>query len=299
MIHSNSVDPVPTGKLRRSLVRMSLVSTVGAIGAILSSGAAYAEQVIRSLPYTETFDSSTYAATNVWLTGGATHTWLSTGGWRGGAAKFTPPTSAQSYGGLGQYLLSGLQQVPEQLNVRWLMYHGATWRENGSGEKLIILNRNGNGGRPMIILRESQASGTTYETLGACDGTVCRYDGGDFWPDGTDRLKIGNRPVAREQEWISIEFEANTRTGMIRLYIDSQDGQLSGLYIQKPMDDNGPGGVWSHIDVIGGYFNEASPANPENYFLIDELVVSSQRIGPPAGFVSTVRPASPTNLSAQ
>lgn len=82
----------------------------------------------------------------------------------------------------------------------------------------------------MIILRESTSDGETRETMGACDGTVCRYEGGDYWLDDTDRLKIGSPPVGREQEWISVEFEANTRTGMIRLYVDTQDGDLSGLY---------------------------------------------------------------------
>lgn len=277
-----------------------LVLAAAAAATLLASNNARAEIRISSLPYTLNFDTNNYSSA-VWLTDGATHTWMSTGGWRGGAAKITPPTGDQAYGGLGQFILSGLSNVPEQLNVRWLMYHGATWRENANGEKLIILNRSGNGGRPMIILRESSSGGQTWETMGACDGTVCRYDGGDFWPDGTDALKIGNRPVAREREWISIEFEANTRTGMIRLYVDTQDGALSGLYIERPMDDSGAGGVWSHIDIIGGYFNGPSTADPENYFLIDELQVAGSRIGPPAGFsgASVTRPSPATGVSTR
>jgi hypothetical protein len=272
---------------------------ITAAATLLVAGAAHAEVRVSSLPYTQNFDSNNYASTAVWLTGGGRHEWVSTGGWNNsGAAKFYPPTSDQSYTGLGQYILS-LGTVPEQLNVRWLEYHGATWRENANGEKLIILNRNGNGGRPMIILREASSGGGTFETLGACDGTVCRYDAGDFWPDGTDRLKIGNRPSARETEWICIEFEANTRTGMIKLYIDTQDGALSGLYIQRPMDDSGPGGTWSHVDIIGGYFNGASVADANNFFMIDELQISSSRIGPPAGFNNVTRPSPVTGVSTR
>lgn len=270
------------------------------MASLLVAGTATAEVRVTSLPYTQNFDSNNYASTAVWLTGGGRHEWVSSGGWNGsGAAKFYPPTSDQSYTGLGQYILSLAGTVPEQLNVRWLEYHGATWRENANGEKLIILNRNGNGGRPMIILREASSGGGTFETLGACDGTVCRYDAGDFWPDGTDRLKIGNRPAARETEWICIEFEANTRTGMIKLYIDTQDGALSGLYIQRPMDDSGPGGTWSHVDIIGGYFNGASVADANNFFMIDELQISSSRIGPPAGFNNVTRPSPVTGVTTR
>lgn len=272
------------------------------LGSCLVAGSAFAERIIRSFPHVETFDANNYSDL-LWIPDDRSrqwHEWVPNGGWRGGAAKFHPPTSPQSYSGLGQFILN-MSQVPEQLNVRWLMYHGSTWREYASGEKLIIFVRNGNRGRPMIILREDEYRGETYETMGACDGTVCRYEGGDFWPDGTDRLRIGNPPLAREEEWICVEFEANTRTGMIRLYIDTQDGELSGLYIERPMDDSGPGGTWAYVDIIGGFFNEASRWDENNYFMVDELVIDSRRIGPPEGFVQgpTRRPAAPTNVRVQ
>jgi hypothetical protein len=101
------------------------------------------------------------------------------------------------------------------------------------------------------------------------------------------RLLIGDPPLAREEEWISVEFEANTTTGMIRLYVDTQDGALSGLYVERAMDDTGPGGTWSYIDLVGGYMAQAVQADPDNYYRIDELAVGSQRIGPPAGFVGS------------
>jgi hypothetical protein len=278
----------------------ALLLSTFALAAAATSVPAAAEHIVTSLPYVEHFDTNAYANDSIWLTGGARQTWESSGGWRGGAAKFFPPTVAQNYSGLGQFILR-LPSTPEQLNVRFLIYHGSTWREYAQGEKLIIMNREGNRGRPMIILRESSSGGQTWETMGACDGTVCRYEGGDYWPDGTDRLKIGNRPVAREEEWISVEFEANTRTGMIRLYVDTQDGELSGLYIERPMDDSGPGGTWAYIDVIGGFFNNASTADPNNYIKFDELQIDSKRIGPPAGFTSTssARPNPPSNVSVQ
>lgn len=260
---------------------------------------ASAARTIRSLPFTENFNSNNYSDL-LWVTQGATHTWMSNAGFNGsGAAKFTGP-NAEGYSGLGQFIL-GLSSVPEQLNVRFLIWHGRLWYELGAGGKLIIMNRNGNRGRPMVIAQDWTSGG--WETWGACDGTVCRYEGGDYWPNGTERLRLGNNNGGgrRSHEWISVEFEANTRTGMIRLYIDTQDGELSGLYIERPMDDTGAGGTWSMIDIIGGYMNWGNVrSDPENYFMIDELVINSSRIGPPANFRSgTVRPNAPTSLSVQ
>lgn len=263
---------------------------------MVTAPAAYAERSISSLPFALNFDSNNYSDL-VWVSTGATQTWIPDGGWRGGAAKFTPP-NIEGYSGLGQFILSQLPVVPEQLNVRFLIYYGPTWFEYGRSGKLIILNRDGNRGRPMVISRQV-SDAATWETWGACDGTVCRYEAGDFWPDGTDTLRIGNRPD-RETEWISVELEANTRTGMIRLYVDTQDGALSGLYVERYMDDTGPGGVWSHIDILGGYMPAAVRQDPGNFFMFDELVVDSRRIGPPAGFVTgDIRPMPPTDIVVQ
>lgn len=253
----------------------------GSVGLLVVSFSviAHAERQIESLPHSEDFDAESQYQDLIWTTQGCEHTW-STAGYAGGAAKFTPPLQDQGACGLGQFILSGLPEIPEQLNLRFLIYHGSTWRELGPSNKLVIMNREGNEGRPMIITREFD----DWETWGACDGTVCKYEEGDFWPLGGDRLRIGDPPNAREEEWISVEFEANTETGMIRLYVDTLDGELSDLYVERYMDDTGPGGTWSYIDLVGGYMEGAAEADPNNYFMIDELAIDSERIGPPAGF---------------
>ena len=262
---------------------------------------ASAERYISSLPFTESFNSNNYGDL-LWLTQGATHTWLGTGGFNGtGAAKFTGP-NAEGYSGLGQFILS-MATKPEQLNVRFLIWHGDLWFELGAGGKLIIMNRDGNRGRPMVIAQDAPNGG--WETWGNCDGTVCRMESGSYWPDGTETLRLGNRNLGggrRSHEWICVEFEANTRTGMQRLYIDTQDGAFRDVYIERPMDDTGAGGTWSMIDIIGGYMNWGNVrSDPENYFKIDELVINSSRIGPPANFRTgtTVRPNPPTSLQVQ
>lgn len=279
----------------RALVLACMVA-----GGMSVASTASAARTVRSLPFTENFNSNNYSDL-LWLTQGATHTWMSSAGFNGsGAAKFTGP-NAEGYAGLGQFIF-GMSTIPEHINVRFVIYHGRMWHELGAGGKLLILNRSGNRGRPMVIATDYQEG--NWESWGACDGTVCRFEGGDFWPNGEERLRLGNNTQGdgkRSNEWINVELEANTRTGMMRLYIDTQDGALSGLYIERPMDDSGPGGTLSMIDIIGGYMNWGNVrADPENYFMIDELVIDDSRIGPPAGFRSgTARPNPPTSLSVQ
>ncbi len=103
-----------------------------------------------SLPFTESFDTNNYSDL-VWTTHGATHTWMPTAGYNGrGAAKFTGP-NAEGYSAVGQFDFRGLSTIPEQINIRALVYQGRMWHELGAGGKLMILNREGNRGRPMVI----------------------------------------------------------------------------------------------------------------------------------------------------
>jgi hypothetical protein len=271
-------------------------------GGMSIATSASAARTVRSLPFTETFDTNNYSDLT-WITQGATQTWMPTSGWNGrGAAKFTGPNS-EGYAAVGQFDFRGLSTIPEQINIRVLVYQGRMWHELGAGGKLIILNRDGNRGRPMVIATDYQAG--NWESWAPCDGTVCRFEGGEGWPNGTERLRLGNNTQGdgkRSNEWISVELEANTRTGMIKLYIDTQDGQFQGLYVQRYMDDTGPGGTWSYVDLIGGYMNWGNVrADPENYFMLDDIVIDDSYIGPPAGFRTgtTPRPNPPSSLSVQ
>jgi len=248
---------------------------------------ALAERSIGNLPHEESFDADNYSDI-VWVnTGlGATHTWVENGGWSGGAARFTPPLTNEGYSGLGQFVNLNGSAGSEQINVRFLIRHGSTWEEYATNSKIIILNRfldNGSqGDRPMVISSQFNR----WVTYGPCDGTVCNYQGGGWWPDGTDDFRIGNRPSNREQEWISVEIEANATLGIIKLYIYTLDGDLSGLYAQQTMAT--PGGRFSFVDIIGGYMSAAIQSDPDSYYMIDELKIDSQYIGPPTGFVVSV-----------
>lgn len=265
------------------------VFTLLALIFILLPLSSSAERRVSSFPFSEDFDANNYQDL-VWVTNGARHEWLANGGWSGGgAAKFYPITIDQGYNGLGQF--TGMNT--EQLNTRFLIKHGPRFNSPGlTHTKVILFNRDGYRERPMIGGRVYDDG--TYRTWGACDNTVCNYEGGGLWPDGTDSFKIGAEPYGRSNEWVSVEFEANSRTGVIRLYITTEDGLLNGLYTQQTMA--GPGGAFNYIDILGGYFNTASAAHPDNYFIIDKLVIDNHYIGPPEGFIAGTPPSPPTIL---
>jgi hypothetical protein len=110
-----------------------------------------------------------------------------------------------------------------------------------------------------------------------------QLSGRDYWPDGTDELRIGDAPHNREEEWISVEVEVFANEGIINLYVYTADGELSGLYTSQTMAN--PGSSFRYMDILGGYMGRAVQADPDNYFMIDSLVVDDSYIGPPEGFV--------------
>ncbi len=259
---------------------------------------------VNSLPYLQSFDSDAYTSSMVWVTDGATHQWLSNGGWNGGAAKLTPvytPSNlvdGQGYSGIGSFYFSDQIVSSPILSARWLIYYGADYQRYAGGNKLTIFVRD-QGDRPMIITR--RVGGETGEfprTYGSCDGTVCWYEGGDYWPTGSETFLVGEG--YRAEEWISVEFEANTQTGEINIYLTTQDGEFNDdLYVSQTMDTLG--GDWTYIDLIGGYMATATQITADTYFLIDEIVIDNQHIGPPVGFVGssggTISPTDTTNPS--
>jgi len=251
-----------------------------ALGLFALAQPALAGRSVTKLPWSESFNANNYSDL-VWVTQGATHTWLPTGGWNGsGGAKFTPP-NAEGYSGIGQVLLGdGLR--PTQLNVRFLIYHGRTFSQVSGGGKLVILNREGNRDRPMLIYGEypSNYGANVWDSIAPCSGTVCRHEGGDYWPNGRETFRIGNGSTGIANQWICVEIEANARTGAIKLYIDVPDRRTLKLETSTST-----GGTFAMMDILGGYMNRGNAkADSENYFVIDELAFSTSRIGPPAGF---------------
>ena len=268
---------------------------------VLISTIAQAGRVITSLPHYEDFNDNSYVSELVFITQGATHSYRAAEGWTGGAARFTPPTS-EGYSGLGSF--TGLRDHNgdlRRLNVRILIKHGPEYHDNAGTNKLMIFNRESMDGttnraerRPMIIT--TAPNGLAWQTYRPCHNTWC-------YPEdvpSNEPLQFGNNiNNIRSDEWVSIELEADLDAGVINIYVYTDDGEVSGLYATNPfIDPNDPlTGVFSYIDIIGGYFNYDNNLNAAtgNYFLIDELVIDDEYIGPPTNFLQFSKP--PTELT--
>jgi hypothetical protein len=257
-------------------------------GVLFAPSTAFCERLLTDLPMVEDFDTNQYEDDIVSLTGGSTHEWISNGGWDGsGAAKFHPPMTTDGRSGLGQFTHINGNAGTEQLNVRFLVYHGTEWGRVNTNNKVVIMNRSDNMARPMIGEVTVDDGPRTYSV---CDNTVCIYENGQTYPDGTESFNI------REEEWVSLELEANTRTGVMRLYITTQDGEHSGVYLEQTISE-GPIGagteLFHYIDIIGGWFNAPTSYDDNTYYMIDELVIDDSYIGPPKDFVDGNTPDDP------
>ncbi|MEJ2612260.1 MAG: hypothetical protein P8179_19890 [Candidatus Thiodiazotropha sp.] len=262
-------------------------------GALLVPSVAFSGRAI-NLPMEEKFDTTSYQRDLIWISDGAHHEWVPHGGWHGtGAAKFYPPTLGDGgYAGIGQLERINGGRGATQLNIRFLVFHGPDWGNVRTVNKVAIMNRAENFlvTRPMFISWYNEEGG--WRSLGACNGTVCNYHGGDYWPNEDDTFRIG--PENRLGEWISVECETNTITGKMKVYIYTQDGEEHGLYAEQDMKEAtspyGPGTTPIHyVDIIGGYFNKKGLAQytDDAYYIIDELKVDDSYIGPPTGFIKT------------
>ena len=249
---------------------------------------------ITAFPVALTFDDSSYVESGVvWTTTdiGAQHEHVPDGGWDGcGAARFHAPTQGEGMSGIGQFV--GLRDILDTptLAIRYCIAAGPTFPALSSGAKPVILWRADPqsdsqvhdevvGSRPMVISRpDPRSDGVAY---GLCDGTVCTYVGGDYWPDGSDTWLLRG-----DAAWSCIEFDFDLESDQMEMFVTTRDGQFDDtLYLTASFRDenSGPGGVFSTIDIMGGYFAMSS-SDPDNYYLLDDLVVDLNHIGPPPGF---------------
>jgi hypothetical protein len=259
-----------------------------------------------NFPYTLDFDAgpstleAMYAASS-----GASVVQQTAQCWSGGCARFTPAEASNSYAALGGFQFSSNPQV---VHIRYLIYFGPDYANRlDSRHKHIIIHRYGDLGlnppadnsddRGMIYVWHT---GTGDLSMGACDNTDCRFEGGSTRPDGDESLLISERPA----EWIALEAVFDSVTHTASLYATTRDGDLNELLIgQKTLHPttNAADDYWYALSVFGAFIDLGTDASPGMYFLLDEIVMDDDHIGPPAGFIDggvapQPRPAAPTLL---
>lgn len=261
------------------------------------------------LPFYESFDTDAYETDLVWVAGGASQVHQPSGGWSGGAARFSPPTTGQNMAGIGS--LTGLaDDNAGQINIRVLIRHGSSYITNFRGTKFMVVVREPNDNthmRPMIFDDVVNDGARDVLSYAPCIGTTCQYDNDDYsgcWMNGEEGFVM--YPGHYLGEWISIEMEFNLTDAVVNLYITTQDGVHTGLYLtQDPTTGCGlpaedmpqTGGAFHYVDIVGGFFNDGGTNDANTYFELDELVVSDSYIGPPDGFVGGTPPDPPATPS--
>lgn len=218
------------------------------------------------MEFEEKFDTDDYADTMLWLSAGATHTYESTGGWSGGAAKFTPSTS-EGYSGLANFGDINARKV----NIRFLYYVGSTYNDIADNNKWMIINRDPYADGTRVIIMQHPVA--THECdVGVCANIDCSYS--DY------------RLSDYLEEWICFEFESDLDANLTKVYLTTQDLVYNGTVIESHNMSSPETGNHGTITIIGGYYQGTKAADDNRYIKYDELKIStSGYIGPPAGFL--------------
>ena len=264
---------------------------------LVFSVSAYADRAI-SIPWDYTFDSDEWVSDLARNECGGTATHTTTGCYGGGCMKVIPPTSACTGGGinggavgLGYVTYSNISTI----HIRFLIYFGDSWVANIS---------NGGGGNVNKFILQQYPARTgilgfnkdgTYAAWGihTSDGSYYDYayataPSRGWYADASIRIYETDQgdTYPNEGEWLSVEY-----------FINVSGDEASGVYIYDQ-----DGNSWSITGVdtyaIGtqtgfylSYYNCYGAADANNYYLLDNIIVSDEYIGPPAGFVGGEAPA--------
>lgn len=247
--------------------------------------------------------SGSVGSAGIWTTQGATHEYLPTEGWNNsGGARFTPPdgsgASIQGYAGLAPSLSeNNMASVNLRFLVKWSAGFGVNCPTGGA--KWTMLNRVSGaasdrtwigvyhppaeiGGGLQLPLNHHNTIFGIHGDSASCTGGFCTWGHSCAHCDPNwGRISgVGPFKVADyEEQWVAIEFEARN-TGDMKIYIWTQDGVYNGDYIWT---NQGPALNMSGFSIIGGFWDWGCA--DAGSFIFDEMVISTEYIGPPAGFL--------------
>lgn len=227
-------------------------------------------------------------------------------GGTGGCAKFYRHITAQSYSNSYRQMDWSAYPTGNQLNVRWLMKVedpnelGGKWLLTGQDYTWDTYLGMGRGGAPF----------DEYDITMCYDWTVCMWHGagedasshgyeicdmpgtwGSSVQNCTETVTAQRFDFADYPgQWIAVEQEKNVSTGVMKVYIWTQNGDWDGLVFT--LDTNKSSGI--RVAPIPGYMEGADSNN--EWIMIDNVIVSDSYIGPPAGFVTTTTTGSAVSV---
>lgn len=203
------------------------------------------------------------------------------GCWRGGCVYFKPSTPRDTYTALGGYSFAG---EPRRFHMRYLIKFGPDFVDNlNLRMKHILAHRatDQSGDRAMVYVW-----GTTDgrdKTFGACDNTVCAYEGGKSRPDGSETFLIGDYL----DQWVNVEAVFDSAAHKVRVYITTPDQKLRDYLIaeQDIHAVSSSRDYWNQVSILGAYIDLGTTPSEGMYWMIDELAIDDDYIGPPPGYL--------------
>lgn len=268
------------------------------------SSNSYASRSV-ALPFEENFNTQAWLSDLSLTECGGTTTYVTNGCYDGGCMKVTPPTSACTGGGtnggqtgLGWITYPGNSRV----HVRFMILFGSRFASNvangGGGliNKFLLQDAPRRSG--ILGLNGSDSAGRylAWAVLNVNESYVFKSPPSRGWiEDATFRISSSENSM----EWMCVEYWIDTATRETGLYVWTRSGlqeQISGVTAEAGIAQQG---------FYVSYFNCYGIPHADNYYLMDNLRISNNFIGPPAGFIgssgggggTTVLDA-PTNLRA-
>lgn len=234
--------------------------------------------------------STPIPAQNLNLSTGATCTVAAGANWDGvrGCAKFTPHINPwQNY-----YAFSSLAYTPTPVvYIRYcvLFGPGLNYPNNSGGFKHLIVTRtSGTGNRAINSLHSYRqvngsnqyqmmiANNVDTEPPGNQGNPVQRYF--EIWnPDRPDLDQVG--------KWVCFEVELDRLKNRYCLYATTRDGSWRDERVHE-MQLNDTTADFGGIDILGLLNEGIVTQDATMFFYLSDLIIATEKIGPPRGFVS-------------
>jgi hypothetical protein len=244
---------------------------------------AYADRAI-TLPWELTFDNNSWVSDLARGECGGTSTHVTEGCYSGGCARIVPPTTPCAGGGInggGVGLRWITYPATTRIHIRFLIKFGPTFASS-------MRNSGGNLEVKFLVLDSPSRVGLLGLLGSDTDGRYlawAAYGNLNVWtfrnqePVWIEYAPFRIRDNVRSQEWIAVEYWVDSATDRTGVYVWTQDGAQSGSIVDVPKSNSvNSTGFWM------SYFNSYGVANEGNWYLIDNLAVSTSYIGPPQGF---------------